>query len=102
MLTQNTAAYKIYILSLVVLVTHSTQHLTAFHSVPAYSSLFLPVTAMTPTKRHSHSHQLKNYIIQNVDSGSKLQKEYNLTSGNLSKWISSVNEISDKNLRQTM
>ena len=62
----------------------------------SHSSLFLPVTAMTPTKRHSHSHQLKNDIIQKVDSGSKLQKEYNITSGNLSKWISSANEINDK------
>ena len=60
------------------------------------SSLFISVTAMTPTKRHGHPHQLKNDIIQKVDSGSKLQKEYNITPGNLSKWISSVNEINDK------
>ena len=62
----------------------------------SYRSLFLPITAMSPTKRHSYWHQLQNDVIQKVDSGSKLQKEYNITSGNLSKWISSANEINDK------
>ena len=51
---------------------------------------------MTPRKRQSHSHQLKNVIIQKVDSGCKLQKKYNITSGNLSKRLSSANEINVK------
>ena len=43
-----------------------------------------------------YSHQSKNGAIQKVGTGSKLQKEYNITSGNLSKRISSASEINDK------
>ena len=37
---------------------------------------------------------------ENVGAASNLQKEYNITSGNLSKWITSANEINDKSKRQ--
>ena len=51
---------------------------------------------METTDRHSYMLQSKNGAIQKVGTASKLQKEYNITSGNLSKQISSANENNDK------
>ena len=51
---------------------------------------------MASTVSVRNSNQSKNGAIQKVGTGSKLQKEYNITSGNLSKQISSESEINDK------
>ena len=51
---------------------------------------------METTEGDSYSLQSKNVTIQKVGVASKLQKEYNITSGKLTKWINSANEINGK------